>query len=1171
MLKGRIINQGRIVDGGLAFQQNAKLPGGSLKSVDFVTLIDILSEGQIEGSATASKIGQTAINTAAYRNCFLKDTFLNGQPVLDANANINTPPKSAFNYSTVELRFRRGTANQASLPAAEVQSSEILASDQGDIGQTVDFPQGGSVTSRSVIINDVNVDIVRVRVKFDSFFRIDTESGNRKATDVRVLIKVNPSNGAQVTPIDNRVRGKSTSAYTRDYGIRLRNLDGFNRTPVGDPGAFFPITVTLIRNNNEGDANTFNKMRLGGVTTIIQDSNNFPHVAHTSLRFSAEEFPTMPSRIFRIRGKRVKIPSNATVQTNDGRLVYSGNWDGSFKTDNNNNIVREWTSDPAWILYDLLVYNSGRNADQQYGCELPEASIDKFVFQKASEYCSELVNDGQGGQEPRFSLNVNIRTQAEALKLINDICSVMRAMPFYSEGTIKISQDAPKDFANPSSVAFDYVFNNANVVEGNFVYSGSSLKTRFTTINISYLDLDTQEIDYVTVRDTTAIGKYGESIKTIRTFGTTSRGQAQRVGKWFLNTQQTATETCTFETNIAAGSVVQIGSIIGIADRVKGSSIVQGTNIVGKRRGGIVKAATTTQVTIDNVDDTNQPDISDSPTISCLLSDGTVKTRTISSYSNNQTVVNVSSAFPSAPVVNSPYIFESGNFAVTTWRITNIKETAKKTYTITALKHNQGKYAAVEDGEALPAKPTNTLIERKLSPSGLTLEEKIVVINNRAVPKVFIDWQAVEGASGYALQYRRDGDNFTLVNTQETTFEIVQTEFEAGSYDIRLFTVNALGEMSFTPTEANITVNALSDLPEQPTGLEIEPINNYQVRLSWDLALATDVIFGGRCLIRHSTTSLANTTFSNSIDLDTSNGNTTEVVVPALAGTYSIKFEDLAGNLSANEAKVEFALPETEDELQLKNASGNDFREQTAFSGTKTNVSIVSGALQLTNPANNLTGTYDFANTFDLGAAYQNLRLKRHIKSEGFNINANFDSIPNLDLRTNFDGAAVDRLKARLTVQTSNDNSTYTSFTNLRNGSFVGRYFKFRSNLISVDINENIKFLELGFDASLPSRVENKYISSGNVISTPIQSGTSASGVDIVFANRFFTGTSDIGGTTTTFLPVISISPYDLDSGDYFVLSNVSGTGFTIVFKDSSDSPKNVKFSFQALGYGKGA
>ena len=439
-----------------------------------------------------------------------------------------------------------------------------------------------------------------------------------------------------------------------------------------------------------------------------------------------------------------------------------------------------------------------------------------------------------------------------------------------------------------------------------------------------------------------------------------------------------------------------------------------------------------------------------------------------------------------------------------------------------------------------------------------------------------------------------------------------------------------------------MSVLGLSELPEQPTGFEIEPINNYQVRLSWNLALAKDVLFGGRCLIRHSITSLANTTFSNSIDIDTSDGNTTEVIVPALTGTFSIKFEDVANNLSANEAKVELALPETEDELVVKQQ-----REQSTFGGTKANLSVVSGALQLTNPATTITGTYsqtgvvitvsinshnlivgdkpqltftsglanndtytinsvandgnsftitgelinndtgttsgnvtvangllgkyDFANTFDLGAVYQNLRLKRHIKSEGFNISDQFDAIPNLDARLNFDGAAVDRLKARLTVQTSNDNSTYTSFTNLRNGSFVGRFFKFRANLISVDTNENIRFDELGFDASLPSRVENKYISSGNVISTPIQSGTSASGIDIVFANKFFTGTSDIGGSTTAFIPVIGISPYDFSSGDYFVLSNVTGTGFTIVFKNSSDAVIDVKFSFQALGYGKGA
>ena len=1264
MLKGEIINSSSIVSGGKAFLQNTKLPKDALKSVDFITVVDILSEGEIELSATAHKENITDKTSEAYKNAFLKDIFLNNQPVLAADADVNNPTTADKNYETVKVQFREGTANQTKLPGAEITPS--IERTDGDVGKVVDFPQGGSVTTRSVQINKTNIDVIRVRVKFNQFFRINSE-GSRKSTQVRVQIFVNPSNGSQQMVVNNLVKGKSTSSYSRDYGIRLKNLTGYNTTPVGQAGAFFPIIVTLSRTNDEGNTRTNNQMVLAGVTEIIEEDHTYPHVAHTSLRFSAEEFPSLPSRIFRVRGKKVKIPaegnvvtaeytqtgtiitvlktnhgllennsiifdatsgagvdgtfiinsvasdgdsftfinessdqtvntSNCTYKPNpyvdraNGRIVYPNNYvfSGSLKA------TKEWTSDPAWILYDLLVTNSEREPKDQYGCNLPESSIDKFVFQKASEYCGELVNDGQGGEEPRFSLNVNIRTQTEALKLINDICSVMRAMPFYSEGTIKISQDAPKDFANSSKIEFDYVFNNANVVDGNFVYSGSSLKTRFTTINVSYFDLESQQLDYETVQDDAAIEKYGHQVKTIRTFGTTSRGQAGRVGKWFLNTQQTATETCTFETNIAAGSVVQIGSIIGIADRVKGSSVVQGTNIVGKRRGGLIKAVGSSQgnsnidqITIDNVDDTNQPDISDSPTISCLLSNGKVETRTISSYSNNQTVVNVSSFagstnhFTSAPVVNSPYIFESGEFPVTTWRVTNIKETNKKTYVITALKHNQNKYAAVEDNIPLPIKATNTLIEIKKPPKSVDVEEVIEVINNRAVPRIFIDWEPVEGASGYILQDRREGDAFKRVNTQETTFDIVLTEAEAGTFDVIINTVNALGDISLTALERSIDLQGNSELPENPTGLEIEPINNYQVRLSWDKAIALDVIHGGKCIIRHTAATINNAKFSDSTELDSQNGNTTDVIVPALAGTYSMKFEDLGGRLSAIEAKIEFALPETEDEVVIKQQ-----REQTAFSGNKPNndLAVVSGALQLNNPANVLTGTYEFADTFNLGAVYQNLRLKRHIKSEGFKIDNNFDGLSSVDDVTSFDGEGSDRLKGSLKVQTSNDNSSYTSFLNLTNGSFVGQFFKFKSELTSVDANENIKYTELGFDASFPSRVENKYISSGNVISTPISSTTSADGFDVVFANRFFTGTSDIGGSTTKFLPSINITPFNLPSGAYFIIKedvngnflnaanqNVNGIGFNIIFKDDSNTPINVKFSFQALGYGKGA
>ena len=34
--------------------------------------------------------------------------------------------------------------------------------------------------------------------------------------------------------------------------------------------------------------------------------------------------------------------------------------------------------------------------------------------------------------------------------------------------------------------------------------------------------------------------------------------------------------------------------------------------------------------------------------------------------------------------------------------------------------------------------------------------------------------------------------------------------------------------------------------------------------------------------------------------------------------------------------------------------------------------------------------------------------------------------------------------------------------------------------------------------------------------------------------------------------------------------TDVTGEGFNIIFKDSSNNPVDVKFTFQALGYGKG-
>ena len=82
---------------------------------------------------------------------------------------------------------------------------------------------------------------------------------------------------------------------------------------------------------------------------------------------------------------------------------------------------------------------------------------------------------------------------------------------------------------------------------------------------------------------------------------------------------------------------------------------------------------------------------------------------------------------------------------------------------------------------------------------------------------------------------------------------------------------------------------------------------------------------------------------------------------------------------------------------------------------------------------------------------------------------------------------------------------------------------------------------------------------------------TFMSHIVISFGSSFFTGTTGLGGVNS-FLPSVGITIIGAEAGDYFVLSNVSGTGFNIKILDSSNNPVNPakEFTFQAVGYGKG-
>ena len=156
-------------------------------------------------------------------------------------------------------------------------------------------------------------------------------------------------------------------------------------------------------------------------------------------------------------------------------------------------------------------------------------------------------------------------------------------MPYWEAGSLTVTNDSPADAS--------YLFTLANVLEPGFSYSNTSQRTRPTVVVAKYLDLDLMDINYEEVIDTANQARYGSVVKNINAIACTSRGQANRLAKWLLYMENLERQVVSFSTSIDAGVVVRPGQIIEIADPLKS----------GERRGGRIKSATTTAITVDDI------------------------------------------------------------------------------------------------------------------------------------------------------------------------------------------------------------------------------------------------------------------------------------------------------------------------------------------------------------------------------------------------------------------------------------------------------------------------------------------------------------------------------------------------------------------------------------------
>lgn len=671
----------------------------------------------------------------------------------------NTPVQNkdgSYNFNNVQLEGRVGSQVQDVIAGFNTSEKEV------SVGTQVrkNLPITRTVT-------DGKVSRLRLTIGVQSLFS-QNENGDTSGTTVELVITI----GSQSYPVS--ISGKYSSQYLQQHTFD-------NLPPV-------PFTVKVERVTEDSKSQRLqNNTVWSSYTEIIDTEFTYPNTALIGVKFDSEYFSNIPARTYDLLGLRVKVPSNYDTRTRK----YTGMWDGTFKTD--------WTDNPAWILYDVVT-------SKRYGLgnRLGEFGADKWALYQVSQYCDQLVPDGFGGQEPRFTCNAWLTEQRSAYDVINDICSIFRAIPVWNGQQLTAVMDRPSDPV--------WTYTNANVEKGEFNYTFSAKKARHNAIQVEYADKDNgyeKAIEYVS--DDESIRRNGLNVKKITAFGCTSRGQAHRTGLWLLQTEKLETKTVTF--TVGADGLIHVpGDIIKVAD-----TYYAGTNV-----GGRVLSVSGKKVTLDREISVN----------------GNSYFSYINAQAKHQDVKIVSVNGAEVTLEQDPVGLEAyGVWSLSTQQVTSqlfkalsVKEENNGKYTITALQHEPQKEAIVDNGAKFEPKATSILAVPQVSNIGVT-------VNPDGSISFAGDVTGGNGVIKYDFRIYKDGALYDI-RLGQTSPNLNLDSLENGEYSVLIQVKNDKGQVLSERTQTFVI-----DKPQAPTGVRVTGgLGNITIEWDWvNDATATEI------------------------------------------------------------------------------------------------------------------------------------------------------------------------------------------------------------------------------------------------------------------------------------------------------------------------------------------
>jgi len=708
--------------GGKGGGGNAKTIPDTLTSEATASILHLISSGVIEGWDDVDP---------------LKCVYIDNVPIRNSDGTDNA--------KGVDFNYRLGTPSQDVIPGNDRISNF----------ESVGIQMTASIWPIYTIVNS-GLDAIKVWIKIPAMAKNDPKTGEVNGNSVTFTLDYKCAGQNTWTTFQTpTISEKFTSPQDFLYRLNLKGL-----------GAF-PILIRARRITADStDVADQKDTTFHGVTEIYEDQLTYPGYAIAKMTAYAKQFGDHIGEVkFRIKGVVCLVPTNYDPVAR----TYADPWDGNFK--------QAFTNNPAWILYSVLV-----NKDWGLGRRIRPTQVDKWTLYEISKRCDELVSNGAGGMEPRYTFTMHVQSRQEARKALQSIASTFNGMIYAATSKILFSQDKPKPVKR--------LITNANVIGGKFTYEGFARSTKSSVALVTWNDpLQFGEPVVEAVTNPAMIRKVGWKPKDIIAAGCTSRSQARRQGKWALFSEQYEDRAVTFRGSLELADLIP-GDVIKIADAHR----------QGIRFGGRILAISSATVTLDAPLVISAQDVTNGVIyyLWLTLPDGTPVKKQIVATAGSHTVLTFTSALSGIlPQDLTSFIISSSAFDPPEYTISATREvSSKEPYVeLICMKYYREKFPAIEDGYQFEPGSEVVNDSRKPIEPVTSVSAAKRTVNTPTGGKEFVTLSYVKSPNKFVVKYkvihRFSNGDWEISETYSNNLDLPYRG--AGAYEFNVIPISVTG------------------------------------------------------------------------------------------------------------------------------------------------------------------------------------------------------------------------------------------------------------------------------------------------------------------------------------------------------------------------------------------